>query len=175
MLTSNRGRPSGYKTVIADEILERIACGEPLVSICEDGHMPCYKTVMNWLVRGESGQEEDAEYADFLHRYARARELQQDTLMDECLVIADDARNDWMEKQTRRGETITVPNHESVNRSRLRVETRFRMAEKVYPKKYGAKADLNVNANIESELRAVMRIVDGRGLGPPSRREPLFR
>lgn len=72
------GRPSGFTQAKADEICERIAAGESLVSICKDDAMPCYTTAQKWLGTHES----------FAAKYARAREDQADVLADEMLDIA---------------------------------------------------------------------------------------
>lgn len=45
------GRPSSYCTELADEICERLACGESLRTICADDGMPHRTTVIRWLSR----------------------------------------------------------------------------------------------------------------------------
>lgn len=49
--TATRGRP-GQPTkrtpAVVDEILDRIACGEALVNICQDEHLPGYSTFNRW-------------------------------------------------------------------------------------------------------------------------------
>lgn len=75
----SRGRPSDYSDQVADEICERIADGESLRSICRDDEMPATSTVCKWL----------GKYPEFAEQYARARELQADSLFDDILDIAD--------------------------------------------------------------------------------------
>ncbi len=77
------------------------------------------------------------ENAEFRAQYAHAREMQADTLFDEALDIADDGTNDWMERLDKDGNEIF--DHEHVQRSRLRVDTRKWAAGKLAPKKYGDK------------------------------------
>lgn len=115
-----------------DEICERLADGESLRTICSDDHMPNKGSVFRWLAN-------DTKLSD---QYARAREEQADCIFDEVLEIADDARNDWME---RRGEDDAgwVANGEHIQRSRLRIDARKWMAGKLRPKVYGEKLDLN--------------------------------
>lgn len=60
-------------------------------------------------------------------------------MADELLEIADDGSNDWMEKTVGSGETITVVDHEHVQRSRLRVDTRKWYLSKLAPKRYSEK------------------------------------
>jgi hypothetical protein len=113
---------------IFNRICERIAEGESLRGICEDEDMPSTTSVKRWLIDSEPLRAQ----------YAHAREVQADTLFDEMLDIADDARNDWME---RRGEEDAgwVANGEHIQRSRLRLEARKWMAGKLRPKVYGDK------------------------------------
>ncbi len=135
------GRPSEYTQEIADHICERIADGESLRTICDDSEMPSRTTVFKWLSR----------FKEFADQYARAREAQADTLFDEILTIADDGRNDWVEKTNKDGEVIgEVFNKEAVQRSSLRVEARKWMAGKLRPKKYSEKLDLNVSGSLQT-------------------------
>jgi hypothetical protein len=61
--------------------------------------------------------------------------MQADALFDEALEIADDAAGDWStDKDGKR-----VLDHEHVQRSRLRVDTRKWAAGKMAPKRYGDK------------------------------------
>lgn len=124
------GAPSTFSEEIADKICERIANGESLKSICDDADMPCKATVFNWL-----GSD-----AVFLDKYARAREAQADALFDDILTIADDGRNDWMErKDDEGGNAGWRENGEAIRRSQLRIDARKWMAGKLRPKKYGDK------------------------------------
>ncbi|HRP05296.1 MAG TPA: hypothetical protein PLV87_10330, partial [Opitutaceae bacterium] len=63
-------------------------------------------------------------------------------MADEMMEIADDARNDWME---RRGEEDAgwQVNGEHIQRSRLRVDTRKWMLSKALPKLYGEKQEID--------------------------------
>ncbi len=115
------GRPSKYTDVLAAKICERLAEGETLRSICRDDAMPDKATVLRWLG--------DKKKTDFRDQYAHAREMQADALFDEALEIADDASDDWITGQ----DGKTVLNHEHVQRSRLRVDTRKWAAGKLAP------------------------------------------
>src|ERR1700691_3820227 len=87
-------------------------------------------TIFRWL----SAEQ----HKDFCKQYIRAREAQADSLVDDILSIADDARNDWMK---RNGENATgyQENGEALRRSALRIDARKWLAGKVAPKKYGDK------------------------------------
>ena len=119
-----------FSQELFDRICERIAGGESLRAICQDADMPSGEAVRKWLLKDSGGE--------LVAQYARAREAQADTLFDEMLEIADDARNDWME---RRGEDDAgwQANGEHIQRSRLRLDARRWMAGKLRPKVYGDK------------------------------------
>lgn len=128
------GRPSLYTEELADTICEAIAttaCG--LDTICEDHKgFPHPATIVRWITDNE----------EFRGKYTRAKERQADRFVEEIVEIADDGRNDWMERRRENGETIEVVNAEHISRSKLRIETRKWLAGKLAPKKYGEKATL---------------------------------
>ncbi len=121
------GRPSGYTEAIAVEICRRIAERESLRKICAGPDMPDKTTVLRWLAAKEN--------AEFRTQYAHAREMQADTLFDEALEIADETSDDWITGK----DGLKILDHEHVQRSRLRVDTRKWAAGKLAPKKYGDK------------------------------------
>ena len=128
------GRPSDYTPELADEICERIANGESMRAICEDDDKPNRRTLLRWLETNE----------EFATKCARARVLQADALEEQMQAVADDGRNDWMERQSEaeKGQGINtgwVLNGEHVQRSKLRVSTLQWRASKLNPKKYGDK------------------------------------
>lgn len=148
------GRPSDFTQEIADAICERIATTpRGLDWICaQDDELPSARTVHRWL------DQHDA----FRQSYVRARERQADLLFDECLEIADDVSHDT-KLVGREGEEREVADTEWISRSKLRVETRMRMAGKLAPKKYGDRLDLNHGGSValrvqdmtEEELLAI--------------------
>jgi hypothetical protein len=118
-----------YTDELASLICERLENGDSLNNICQDENMPSEACVRRWAME---------DYQGFSAKYARARELGYLKIADEMLEIADDARNDWMDKQVR-GDTIRVVDEECVKRSQLRVETRKWLLSKMLPKVYGDK------------------------------------
>jgi len=148
---------SAYTKKMADRICERLANGESLRSICEDKGIPTKTTVFRWLKANE----------EFRDQYALAREAQADTLFDDILDIADDGRNDWME---RRGEEDAgwQANGENIRRSQVRIEARKWMAGKLRPKKYGEKIELE--HGVTNEMSALMESLNGRTRGLPGSR-----
>ena len=57
------------------------------------------------------------------------------------LDIADDAANDWMEREGENSQGWQL-NGEHVQRTRLRLDTRKWIAARLAPKKYGDKVDV---------------------------------
>ena len=140
------GRPSSYTEAIGDEICERMCNGESLRAICDPDTMPNRSTVFRWLAH--DGHE------SFRDQYTRAREEQADAIFDECLQIADDATNDYMDSQDSEGATTAKLNGEHIQRSKLRIDTRKWMAGKMRPKKYGDKLEVeqtNFNVTIKGD------------------------
>ncbi len=121
------GRPTRYTEAIAVKICRRLAEGESLRKICKNTSMPAISTVMGWLF--------DGKHAEFSEQYAHARDLQADKLFDEALEIADATSDDWITTE----DDKKILDHEHVQRSRLRVDTRKWAAGKLAPKRYGDK------------------------------------
>ena len=112
-----------FSQEVFDEICERIADGESLRSICRDEHMPRKASVFRWLA--------DPELSD---QYARARQVQADSLFDDVLQISDDSTGDYVDGEFQK---------ENIQRARLRVDARKWMAGKLRPKVYGDKLELS--------------------------------
>jgi len=110
-------------------------CGETLLKICKDPKMPARPTVAMWLV------DQREAYKEFHQAYARAREGLGDHMFEEAAEIADDGKADY--KLTgRNGDVIAVDN-EVVQRSRLRVDVRLKMAAHLNPARYGENKRMN--------------------------------
>lgn len=142
-------RPPAFTQKMADTICERIADGQSLRSICAEDGMPVTSTVCKWL----------AENKPFSEQYARARELQADSLFDEILEIADDGTNDWMERKDSAGGNIGwQENGEALRRSALRVDARKWMAAKLQPKKYSEKIQQEISGADGAPLIPVINV-----------------
>jgi hypothetical protein len=103
--------------------------------------MPDKSTVLRWLL-----DVENKKFDSFRDQYTRAREVQRHGYEDECIDIADDGSNDWMEKEVRDGRVVIVFNQESYQRSRLRIDARERAIERMASKRPGAgKAEVKVS------------------------------
>lgn len=131
---------------VADTICDRLVGGESLRQICEDDSMPAASTVFKWL----------RDIEQFSQQYARAKEAQTDAMAEEMLDIAEDGRNDWVERENARGGgTYIALNEEAIGRSRLRIETRKWLMGKLKPKKYSDKLGLELAGADGGPLRIV--------------------
>ena len=129
-------RKSGYDPKVALKMCELLSEGTPLRVICRMEGMPAWRNVYFWMARD----------ADLAAHIARAREVGYDAIAEECLDIADDARNDWMEREqynprTKQTESVPVVDQEHIQRSKLRIETRLKLLAK-WSNKYSDKTVL---------------------------------
>lgn len=124
-----KGRPSKFSQEVADKICARMATGESLRSICRSPEFPPESTVRTWAADDVHG---------FFAQYARARDVGLDAMADELLDIADTTTigKRVTEKGDGTVETVTV---DTVDRARLRVDTRKWYLSKLAPKRYGEK------------------------------------
>lgn len=100
-------------TDVKANILEALADGQSLRSVCRERGMPSISTVMRWL-------SADAEWRE---QYTRAREAGDDAMAEDIQAIADDGELD-------------------PNDRRIRIDARKWLLGKRQPKKYGDKIGL---------------------------------
>lgn len=118
-----------------EDVLARIAIGRTLKQAFDDCEIP----------RKHLGSLYRVLLKDKAIRklYDEARELQAESFADEIIDISDETSNDWDDE----GKA----NHELINRSRLRVDTRKWLAGKYVQKRFGDikqvehHGDLNIN------------------------------
>lgn len=127
------GRPSSFTQEKADAICELLIEGMSLREVCRREDMPEKATVLRWLHR----------FPDFRAQYATAKEAGIVALAEDILEIADDGRNDWMERLGPDGQPAGwVANGEAARRSQIRIDARKWLLSKMAPKKYGDKVAL---------------------------------
>ena len=127
------GRPSVYSDAVALAICERLADGESLKEICADDHMPARTTVYKWIVEYESG---------FADKYARAREAQQDTAVDDLAEVGG---------KTLKGEY-------DPQAARVYADIIKWRAAKLAPKKYGDKVTQEVTGKDGGAIENTLRV-----------------
>lgn len=125
---TNKGRPSSYTKAKGNAICKSLANGQSLRTICKRDGMPNKTTIQRWLRTNE----------DFRTQYARARDEQAQHYADEIIDIADDSTNDFMVNE----HGVEVVDHEAIQRSKLRIDSRKWVASKLLPKKYGDRTKL---------------------------------
>jgi hypothetical protein len=119
-----------YNSELAARVCELMIEGVSLRKICEMQGMPSRRAIFNWLDTNEQ----------FRAKYELARQMQAEWLTHEILTIADDASEDFVINE--RGEQVV--NHEAINRSRLRVDTRKWIASKILPRQYGDRVTADI-------------------------------
>lgn len=119
------GRPNDYTIWKDRAICMRLSAGESLRKICARKYYPSRYAVFRWLQSNE----------EFRNHYAWAREMQSEHYADDIIDIADNSEHDTIEGPN--GDKKI--NSEYVQRSRLRVDTRKWVMERMSPKKYGVK------------------------------------
>jgi hypothetical protein len=146
------GRPTAFTPELAEAVCDAVSTTpRGLDFICETNKaFPSARTVHRWLAAHES----------FRQSYVLARERQADLLFDECLEIADDSSGDT-KIIGRDGEEREVMDAEFVARSKIRIDTRMRMAGKLAPKKYGEKTALELSGKDGAPLVPVINVTIG--------------
>jgi hypothetical protein len=133
--------------------------------------MPNQATFWRWIFEDDNLPEDQSE--KLCEKLVRAREFGVEALIDEAIDIADISTHDTVIREDADGGTSERANSEWITRSRLRVETRLKVAAMLKPKKYGAKLDLTnsdgklgVAAKIEAaqlRLREGMKQIEQEG------------
>jgi hypothetical protein len=125
------GRPSIRSDALIEEILRRLAEGEPLAVICRDPHMPGVTTVWEW-------EKADAELSEAI---ARARDVGADAIAAESLEIIDE-EPEYVVVSIGDNATEKRIDSASVQRSKNRAEHRLKLLAKWNPRKYGDRIDV---------------------------------
>ncbi len=139
--------PIPFNQEIADEICERIITSrmglEWVLDSMRSGDYPTtpsLPTIYKWM----------RENPEFLEESARAREMSADTYVDAALQEAHSSRVGVITTTQEWGEqTKTADN---VERSKLIVQTLFKRAGQLNPRKYGDKLDLNHGGTVGVNL-----------------------
>jgi hypothetical protein len=128
------------------EVHAWIESGNTLRSYCRQDGKPSYSLVYDWLE--EDAKRDKTEST----RFAHAREIGEEVILQECMEIADTPQF---------GEIITVkPDGTEIKRAdmiehrKLRIETRLKLLAKWNPKKYGDKIDLQHSGEV-----AIKRVI----------------
>ncbi len=133
------GRPTVVTKKIQEDIFVWIADGKSLRSFCEKPGNPNKTTVLRHLAKND----------DFCTQYAKAREFQADSHVDEMIDIADTECQVPVLIEGKPllidGKPLMTVTPAGVSHAKLRIETRRWNAEKMKPKKYGSKKEISVD------------------------------
>lgn len=140
---AKRGRPSLYSKVLGDQLCVMLAEGRTLREACANLGLP-ESTVRGWAL--------DEGHA-FFRAYARAREIGIYAMVDEIVLISDDAQQDWKERINQKGEKYIAFERDNVKRAELRIKAREWIAERVLPAVFGTKVE--VGGSPEKPLQVV--------------------
>lgn len=126
--------------------------------------MPSRMTVIRWLSSGK--------HPEFVTIYAQAREAQADFLAEEILQIADTTETGTKSTSKEWGDEVTEA--DMIEHRKLKVATRQWLAERIAPKRWGAKQQVEMSGQLaitdmtEDEMRAELAALGmaGGALGP---------
>ena len=133
------------------EIHAWIESGNTLRAYCRQPGKPSYGLVYDWL-------EADAKTQDKLEssRFARARELGEQQILQECLDIADTPQVGQIVTSKPDGEeTRTL---DMIEHRKLRIETRLKLLAKWNPRKYGDKVQQEVTGADGGPIKAAITV-----------------
>lgn len=132
------GRPRQYdRAKVVARICELLATSEMGVAriLKEEPGMPPMQKFWEWIDEKDKDGALSDEARSYRELYARAKQQQAEYMESLLIEIADESRNDYMEKRVKEG-SVTVLNAEHIQRTRLRVDTRKWLMAKLHPKKY---------------------------------------
>lgn len=132
-----RARPTEYTPEIGEKICFALAEGGKLARICEaDDALPYRGTVHRWLASS------DEKYKAFQEAHLIARRAGAFVHADEILEISDDGSLDRKTVVGQDGEEREVVDHEHIQRSKLRVDSRKFLMSKFAPEIFGDRVNV---------------------------------
>ena len=144
------GRPTKYTPALAADICRRIAEGERAGKVLQHYGLN-RSTLWEWLDK----------HPEFSDQYARAKEQQMAAMEEEILEIADDNSEDEIELEDSNGNPYTRVNHDHINRSRLRVDTRKWLMSKLAPKRYGDRIETEISGKLDLVSQVIVKRKEG--------------
>jgi len=132
--------PGIYSKELADKLCMRLMMGESLNAICRDDDMPSKETVCRWL-NNAIGADPSESMKDFYDQYAQAKQVQAEMMSDDALDIIDNQADDVVMMDgvpvMVDEKLVTTMTSASVNHAKARVDTRLKLMEKLWPKRFG--------------------------------------
>lgn len=127
---------SAQKNSILLKIFEEISNGQTLRS-CLVRNSISSQTFFKWVDASKQKTKQ----------YARALELRAEYMSEEILEIADNTEGDFYKDEEGRERV----DHENIQRSKLRVDTRKWLMAKMMPKKYGNRLEVEQTGEVGAQ------------------------
>jgi hypothetical protein len=141
-----------YTAELGKYICNLVAQGLTIKEICNEPGLPTDDCIWLWVADPKHPM------GTLYFQAARARVL---VWAEEIITISDDGTNDFMERQTRNG-VILVADHEHINRSRLRVDTRKFLMSKFMPEVFGDLSNSAQELNLTINLSDPTKVINGK-------------
>jgi len=122
-----------YSDETAQELCERISCGELLIDICDEENMPTMRRCNQWL----------KEHTEFQALYRDSINDRLNIFEEQVLKIADDMKHDF-KTIVKNGKERRVHDPDVIARAKLRIEVRFKHLKAMRPQKWGEQSTINV-------------------------------
>lgn len=147
-------RPSIYSESLLERICDGLAQGIPLTQICrelqQEGIQVAPRTVRDW--------EADESKPEVSAAIARARELGEYALAEQCLVIADTPLEGEETKLDKDGNVTEVKRGDMLGHRKLQIDTRLKLLAKFNPKRWGDKVSQEISGPGGGPVQTVTRV-----------------
>lgn len=139
------GRPTLKSAEVLERIYAGLETGTPLTVICREDGMPSPRTVWDW-------EQQDAEVSKAI---ARAREIGEYAILEECRTIADTPMEGEEVELDEAGVITKTKRGDMLAHRKLQIETRLKLLAKFNPRRWGDKMELS--GDPASPLTVVVR------------------
>jgi hypothetical protein len=127
--------------------------------------MPDVRQFWRWVLEDDNLADGAPEKLELSHKLARARESGIEALLDETVEIADISTHDTLVREGEDGESYERANTEWIQRSKLRIETRIKLAQMLKPKKYREGIDVTSGGEKIGQMATIdamrKRVIEG--------------
>ena len=138
---------------ILNEVYAWLSEGKTLRAYCRQEGKPHYTTIYNWL-------EDDAKSNEKIEtaKFAQARDLGEQQILQECLEIADTPRVGQIVTEKADG-SVEVRSADMIEHRKLQIETRLKLLAKWNPRKYGDRVQQELTGADGGAIQSEHRIV----------------
>lgn len=139
----SKGNPLGqgtyYCEAVVTEIIDRMCHGETLIAICRfhrDGSLRAYGTFPNHRTVYDWGDPlEPCSHAEFIPRFARAKLIQQQCWLEQCIDIANTPHLGVEDSytETAKGSFVKTVTKDALGHRALQIDTRLKVLARMNP------------------------------------------